>query len=123
MVAGYLLTEDILAQDNDPLIPLLHWAGLRATFELLTTGNLPAAKLKGYAESLLARRPDPIPQQELLERFRSLGIPATPYAHAADPGGTKTAMLVDGDPFSTGPAPRPILNDDDWVALQGICTE
>jgi hypothetical protein len=39
------LVERLRARRNDPLVPLLHHAGLVATFRLLTSGTLPAGAL------------------------------------------------------------------------------
>ena len=36
---------------------------------------------------------------------------------ALDP---EDSALIEGDPFN-GTSPTPILQDNDWVSLQGIC--
>ena len=64
VAAGHALVERLIAETADPLVPLLRAAGTRATLHLLTTGDLPAAALQGYAERLLAQRAD-IPAAEL----------------------------------------------------------
>ncbi|MDE3079821.1 MAG: hypothetical protein KGI94_07305 [Paracoccaceae bacterium] len=123
VLAGYLIMEQARARAEDPLLPLLNWAGLRATLGLLTSGHLPKGTLKGYGEALLTRPPETLPPQPLIAQFRAAGLPTTPYAKAADASGhnpTLDAMMT-ADPFAKAPPPRPLLNDDDWVALQGIC--
>jgi hypothetical protein len=122
VMAGYLLVEAARAQAEDPLLPLLRWAGLRASFALLTTGNLPKAALDGYGEALLSRPPVAVSPARLAELFRAAGVPSTPYARAADPSGTTLAPLIAGDPFAHRAPPPALMSDDDWVALQGICT-
>ncbi|WP_127900908.1 hypothetical protein [Solirhodobacter olei] len=121
VLAGYLLAEAARARDEDPLLPLLRWAGLRASFTLLTTGNLPDGAMKGYGEALLSRTPIPVTASELAPIFRAAGVPSTPYAKAAAPAEGDLDPLVTDDPFAKGPEPQPLMSDDDWVALQGIC--
>jgi hypothetical protein len=123
VAAGYLLAERARAQAEDPLVPLLRWAGVRATFKLLTTGQLPTPAIKGYGEALLARAPQRVPAMVLLEKFRVAGVPSTPYARAIDPSGATTKDLIAGDPFAGGATSKPLLSDNEWVTLQGICTQ
>lgn len=124
VLAGYLIMEQARARAEDPLLPLLQWAGLRATLGLLTSGHLPRGTLSGYGEALLTRPPETLPPRPLIARFHAVGLPTTPYAKAADGTGHNPTLdaMITGDPFSTQSPPRPLLNDDDWVALQGICT-
>ena len=122
VAAGYALVERQRAEAADPMEELLHWAGISATFRLLTTGNLPAGALDGYAEVLLTRPPVPVDTQALLARFRDAGVPSSPYAYAQDITGETVLGLIEADPFAGGPPPQgPVLPDEDWVALQGIC--
>ena len=122
-VAGYLLAERARAETADPLVSLLRWAGLRATLRLLTTGSFPATALRGYGAVLLGRAetPDPVADAALLARFRAAGVAATAYAGAlgADPAAPR---LIAGDPFADVP-PVPLMADDSWVSLQGICND
>ncbi|MBI1218539.1 MAG: hypothetical protein GC186_08325 [Rhodobacteraceae bacterium] len=121
VAAGYLLAERIRAETTDPLVPLLHWVGLRATFELLTTGHLPTGALDGYGEALLAARNPAPAEATLVRRFAAVAVPLGPYVQAADPQG-RSLTATDPAPKPGTPAPRPVLADDDWVALQGICS-
>jgi hypothetical protein len=120
--AGFALAEKLRAEINDPLVPLLHHAGLVATFRLLTSGVLPEGSLDGYAESALSAKPPALPDPLLLERFRSAGIASSPYAYALDPSGETVPGLIEADPFRTG-APPPILPDGEWISLQTICQD
>ncbi len=121
VAAGYLLAEQARAKAEDPLLPLLRWVGLKASFTLLTTGDLPEGALNGYGESLL-RKPQPEPPAPaLLEWFRRAGVPTTPYAEAVGTADPAMAALKAADPFAHAPIQR-LMSDDDWVALQGICT-
>ena len=119
-VAGYVLAAMLRAQTNDPLIPILRHAGLAATLRLLTTGHLPATALQGYAETLLNTKPAGQDEERLLEKFRQVNLSSTAYALAIDPTGVATHGLIEGDPFK-GISPAPILADNDWISLQGIC--
>ncbi|MFD1911357.1 hypothetical protein [Halodurantibacterium flavum] len=120
VAAGHLIAERLRADANDPLIPVLRSAGLRATVQLLTTGNLPDTALRGYGNKVIADSAAPVEAEEFLRRMEAAGVPTTPYAQAVDPAGDHTLPLVVGDPFRTVP-PRPVLGDEDWVSLQGIC--
>ena len=120
VVAGYVLAEEVRADQRDPVVPLLHHAGLMATFRLLTSGQLPGGAVTGYAETLLQSPPAPAEDARLLERFRQVGLSSTAYAKALDPTGEAVLGLIEADPFN-GQSPSPILDDNDWVSLQGIC--
>lgn len=118
--AGAALVERLRMKARDPIVPLLEYAGLRATFELLTTASLPDTALNGYGEAMLRAAPVTLPDATVLAAFESAQIPATPYALAIDPDGTTTAGLTANDPYK-GLAPSPLIPDESWVALQGIC--
>ena len=118
--AGAALVERLRAKAQDPIVPLLEYAGLRATFELLTTASLPDMALNGYGEAMLRAAPVALPDATVLAAFEAAQIPATPYALAVDPESKTTAALAANDPYK-GLAPSPLIPDDSWVALQGIC--
>jgi len=118
--AGFALAEAARDAIEDPMIPLLTYAGLRATLTLLTTGALPEGALQGYAEVLMARTPTPLPTDALLFRFRAAELSARAYAYALDPTGETVLPLIEADPFRSG-SPRPVLADGDWISLQAIC--
>lgn len=117
-LAGTALVEGLRRAQEDPMIPLLDHTGLRATFQLLTTGDLPEASLQGYGEVMLRRLPEPLDEATVLAAFETAQIPATPFALAMDP--QATGGLVDKDPYK-GLSPTPLIPDEDWVALQAIC--
>ncbi|MFN3992535.1 MAG: hypothetical protein ACK4IU_06465 [Tabrizicola flagellatus] len=118
--AGAALVERLRARARDPIIPLLNHAGLRATLALLTTAALPDDAIVGYGEAALRAAPVDVPDAQILAAFEAAQIPATPYALAIDPEGKATAGLLAADPYK-GLAPSPLIPDDSWVALQGIC--
>lgn len=120
--AGFALAEQMRAEAQDPVIAILRHAGLRATFRLLTTGDLPAASVEGYGETLLRTPPQVLDDDAMIERFRAAALPSTPYAQVLDPSGGAVRGLIDGDPFRDPPSERPVLPDDTWVGLQEICT-
>ncbi len=119
--AGAALVERLRSKALDPIIPLLDFIGLRATFQLLTTAELPDAALSGYGEAMLRASPVVLPDSSLIAAFEAAQIPASPYALAMDPDGLVTGGLVSGDPYK-GLAPSPLIPDESWIALQGICT-
>lgn len=118
LAAGYMLAEALAAEMGDPILPVLRHAGVIATFQLLTTGELPDGALAGYGETALARGPAEPDPAEFLARMQAAGVPVAPYAEARG--------LVDGE---SGDAAHPpgaagaplLLSDGDWVSLQGIC--
>ncbi|MDE9450975.1 hypothetical protein J3R80_10905 [Aliiroseovarius sp. Z3] len=122
VVAGFLLAEDMRRQNTDPMKALLEHAGLKATAQLLTTGDLPDSVIDNYAEDLLTAAPAVLSHAALLARFEKAGIRSTPYAYALDLTGETTLELIEADPVPLADA-TPLLTDANWVRLQGICGE
>lgn len=120
VLAGYLLAEAVRGEAADPVITLLRHAGLFATLKLLTTGVLASDAVATYAENLLKVPQAGPDDQRLLERFSQARLSSTAYARALDPSGKTSQALIAADPFK-GTSPVAILDDNDWVALQGIC--
>lgn len=119
-LAGAALVEGLLTRTRDPILPLLDHVGLVATFQLLTSAELPEAALAGYGEVLLRAAPARPDEALTVLAFKSAQIPATPYALALDPAGKPWQALAEADPYK-GLSPSPLIPDEDWVALQGIC--
>lgn len=122
VVAGFILAELTRAEAKDPIEELLEFAGPFTAFRLLTTGNVPDAKLETYAEYLSTKSAEPIDNDILLARFATAGVPSTPYAFARDISGESTLPLIEADPVGSAAA-EPVLTDGQWVSLQGICGE
>ena len=121
IAAGHALAAQLGTRQADPMLPLLDHAGLRATFGLLTSGELNAGAVAGYGEVLL-RQPRPaVDEAALLAAFQGAGIPSSPYAYALDPSGETVLGLIEADPFPGGAAPA--LPDAEWIALRAICAE
>ncbi len=121
VVAGFALAAQMRAELNDPMLNLLHYAGMSATFRLLTTGVLPETAVSGYAETLIKAELTEPTDDALLARFEAAGVATTPYANMRDPSGATTLGLIEADPF-TNVIPPALLPDGDWVSLQDICT-
>ncbi len=119
-LAGFALAEAMRGGRADPLEPLLHHAGLRASFGLLTSGSLDAGAVQGYGEVLLRQPAVRLDDEAVLARFRAVDVPTTPYAYAVDPSGETTLSLIEADPFRDG-APVPVMPGADWAAVQAIC--
>ena len=122
VAAGYLIVENLRANKYDPLVRLLQEVGLSASFRLLTTGDIPHAALAGYAETLLTSQPTFVSENAILAQFQATEIHASPYAFAVDISGETTLALIEAD-AAAGKSAKPILDDGDWVSLQGICGE
>lgn len=120
VLAGYIIAAQLRAEVSDPLGRLLDWGGIMTSFRLLTTGTLPDATLRAYAETLLTTPPLPLTDATLKTGFERLSVRATPYAYALDPTGERTISLIEADPFA-GVPPQPLLSDGDWLRLQSIC--
>jgi len=120
VLAALLIAERLRADQADPLQPVLHAAGTRATFTLLATGALPPGALAPQAQARLRDAPADLDAEILLERLAAAGVPSTPYALAQDPTGRDTLALIEAEPFPPGQA-TPLLADADWLALQAIC--
>ena len=105
---------------SDPLRDMLVQLGLRAAFELLTTGNLHERRLQTYAELVLTAPQTTTDNAALLDRFRTAGVPSTPYAFAIDITGETTIGLIEADPV-TATIAQPVLDDGAWISLQSIC--
>ena len=120
VLAGFIIAEHMRARQTDALDNLLQQAGVMASVRLLTTGELPESALRRYAEHLLATPPAPVADTLLLDGFRALSVPTTPYAYALDISGEETIDLIEADPFG-GQSPEPVLSDGDWLRLQAIC--
>lgn len=118
--AGAALVERLRSRAEDPMIPILDHAGLRATFQLLTTTELPVEALRGYGEARLRAMPPAVPDATLIAAFETAQVPATPYAMAVAPQDAQMIRLAGADPYK-GLAPSPLIPDESWVALQGIC--
>ena len=122
VAAGFAIAEMQRSKLSDPILPLLRHAGVSATFRLLTTGDISAEAIKGYAEKLLRQPETPLSEDALLAGFVAAGVSSGPYAYAIDATGESVLGLIEADPFPKGP-PRPILTDEDWLRLQDICSE
>ncbi len=121
VLAGHLLAETARAAADDPLRGLLRWAGVGPAFRLLTTGDLPADRLIGYSETLIGAPPTALSVDDLAARFGAAGVSAKDYAASLGETDAFGATLLAADPYRTTPPPSPVLEDADWVALQGIC--
>lgn len=117
VTAGYLIAETLRTTDTDPLEPLLRFAGLRQTFRLLTTANLPDDVLRRYAEEMVKRPPPPVAQPELQAALSQAGVGSAPLGYALDPSGETTLPLIEADPGTR----QQLITDGQWIALQGIC--
>ncbi len=118
--AGAALVERLRSRERDSMVPVLDHAGLRATFQLLTTAALPVEALRGYGEATLRASPTPVADATLIAAFEAAQVPATPYALAVSPDAPQMVKLASEDPYK-GLAPTPLIPDESWVALQGIC--
>lgn len=120
VAAGFILAEAVLSQVSDPFYDLLDAVGPRASFQLLTTGNLKGETLDLYARHLLTQPSAQPADDELLAAFETRGVRSTPYAYARDVTGETVLGLIEADPMARRET-APLLSDADWLRLQSIC--
>ncbi len=113
VAAGHVLAGFAGAQEIDPLEAVLDQAGLRTTFGLLTTGDLPEETLALYAKIAVAAPWQDPDAASLIPVFVASQVPTTPYAAVI-------GADLQPDPMA-GETTAPILSDADWVSLQNIC--
>ena len=118
VLAGFLLAQGLQAED--PALRLLSDSGLGTTLRLLTTGRISNAPLHDHAMRLLTEAPPPIPEETLLQAFAEAEISSQPYAYALDLTGETTLGLIEADPLRNRQT-DPLISDQAWIALQGIC--
>ncbi len=122
-LAGYMMAEILAAEADDPLRALLGHAGTRATFALLTTGNLPVEAFENYAALRLVQ-PMALPDAPALAaRFNALGIPVSAYAVSLPDAAAPLAQALADQPVSGARATTRLLSDGEWITLQGICED
>lgn len=120
VTAGHILAADLSRTRTDPLERALEDAGLGATFQLLTTGDVPTDTLQAYAQtavSIPARLPD---ARTLGAGFEQAAVPISPWATALDPTGATISDLLQVEWQGAVDAPA-LLTDGQWVSLTGIC--
>ncbi len=120
VVAGYVIAEQLRAAQRDPLARLLQFGGISDSLKLLTTGRLPADTLRAYAEARLTQPSPAVDDAMLLQAFKAQEVRSSPYAYALDITGEQTLPLIEADPYANTTS-HPVLNDGDWIRLQGIC--
>lgn len=120
VAAGYILSELAAQIERDPLADLLDAVGPWENFRLLTTGEISAPALDGYAEHLMTAPAADPDTANLLALFEASDVPATPYARARDITGESTLDLIEGDPMQ-GRETEPLLPDSAWLRLQNLC--
>jgi len=121
VAAGFVLMELAHAREHLDMEQMFSHLGSLATLGFLVNGTI---SKQGLAEYVKARLSGPInrPQDKtLLALFAKAGLTSSPFAHALDNTLKTTRGLVDNDPVKVDYQPR--LEDGDWIALQGICSE
>jgi len=120
-VAGHLIAATLRAELYNSTQDLLAHAGLIATVQLLTTGSISDGAIETEAHWLANQHDQPpLPVDTLIDRFRTAEVSAHDYGMTAVPGGAPWQAVIDADPFPKG-SPKPLLTDDNWLRLQGIC--
>ena len=121
-LAGWMLAETLSNSADDPLRDALHFAGVRATLALMTTGTLPEEALSGYAGQLFAQ-PAGLPQAQALgPLLDGLGLSPTAYVLSLPDQAQGLAQgLADRQGVATRRDMR-LLSDGQWLTLQEVCS-
>jgi len=121
-LTGWMVAETLADDGDDPLRDALHFAGIRATLALMTTGSLPDGALAGYAARRFAQ-PTVFPDAEALgSRLDALGQGPTAYALSLPASQTDLAQALADRIARRAPQPVRMLSDGEWLMLQQICT-
>ena len=120
VLAGAILAAVSTRKSVDPLAPILRRAGLMTTLRLLTTGDIPTGILQDHATTLLQNAPALPPIDLLVPAFETAQVPLAPWAYSLDSTGETVRELV-GEIPTPDPALPEILDDGQWISLQGIC--
>ncbi len=120
--AGYIVAAAAKRATTDPLADVLHAVGFGKTVGLLTTGELPTESLADFARTVTEAEPSFLPSAAIIEAFQAAQIPTSPFAYARDASGQRTKALIASDPYAERDEPE-IMDDADWVRLQGICND
>ena len=118
VVAGFALAEHLRAQQGNTLGELLEASPFRASLALLSTGRLRDVDLQRMAEWLILKPPAPVPDSALGALMDQRGVASAPYGYAVDISGESTGNLI-----AASASADPVLSDNDWIALQSICSE
>ncbi len=119
VLAVHVLAEDIRRNDSDPVVRLLHVAGVKAMLVLLTQGTVPDDAVARMAKHVVATVPSPVPTNVLMDRIVAAGMTIRTHTDLVDRPGQSAAAAA----TEAAPAPHPVLDDGHWIALQGICEE
>lgn len=121
-LAGFVALEAARASAGAPLAALLGDAGLGVTFRLLMRGQIDRAAADATAGQILTGTELPELRYDLaaLERLKAASVSPRPFASALTRAGVEYSRASG---FDVAPAAgtEPVLNDQDWVALQDIC--
>lgn len=122
ITAGYIVAAAQTRAETDPMAAVLKSVGLRQTVGLLTSGELGAEALEDFARTVTEAGPENPKDRAIIQAFTAAKIPTGPYAYARDMTGQETRALIANDPFAERDEPE-ILDDANWVRLQGICND
>ncbi len=121
-LAGAILVAASRASQENPTKTLLRYAGVTATFRLLTSGDLPLSALRGHASALLRAPLDAPDPAEVMAQFTRVGL--SPLAFATSPVAMDPARDVLAPVLRNMPAlPQAVtlLSDGQWVSLLSLC--
>lgn len=120
-LAGWMLAESLASEAHDPLLDALNFAGIRATFTLMTTGTLLEGSLSGFAAENFGR-PTVFPDAEAVaDRLEALQQSPTAYALSLPERAAGLAEALADQPSAQTRPQRRLLSDGEWLTLQEVC--
>ncbi|MFC3170291.1 hypothetical protein [Paracoccus fontiphilus] len=119
--AAHLVAARLATEDDGLRAAAISHAGFLASLRLMTLGHLPPDAMAGFGATMLQQAAPRPGDAKLLSALEERRIPAEPYARSIDPTGQTVQPLIEGDPFRGAPPARPLLTDEQWLALQQIC--
>lgn len=119
IVAGHILTEAARRASHDPMQHMLAALGPLSSARLLVTGALTQSELERYAELVQLRPPVDVTATAIRAEFARKSVSSAAYAETLPDSDPLKPVLMAQDPYPLGG--QEILNDSDWVRLQGLC--
>ncbi len=120
VVAGYVLGEALKSKENNPIERLLNEAGVWASIELLTSGEISQHILDAHAETIMTLPYEYGESRALIERFEAVQISPEAYAKARDITGQSVLEFLEAAQLQGRTSSA--LDEGEWSALQNICS-
>ena len=116
LLAGYAIMERAAQDETPPLFAFFKSLGIRKTLAFLGTGNIQSGDIETFADQRLFGPLATPSTSTMLELFAVAKIPRTQFAAHANRLDLLETPDLQPEQYD------PILNDNDWISLQEICS-